>query len=435
MTHFGILCPAANGHLNPMTTLGYELQQRGHCVTYVGHLDAQPNVLAAGLEFRAIGEAAFPAGAITAALAKLGQLSGLAAFQYTVEVFKQITLTLLQDAPAAIQSAGVEALLIDQASFGSSTVAQLLELPFISVCSAMMLNQEPDVPPFNTSWRYHPAWWARLRNQAGHTLMERLAQPITALVAEYRQQAHLSPYRHSNDVYSNLAQLCQQPAAFEYPRQYLPACFHFTGPYTNPASRKPTAFPYERLTGKPLVYASLGTVQNRLLGTFQMIAEACQDLDTQLVIALGGGSTPDALPTLPGQPLVVGYAPQLELLQRTTLTITHAGLNTTMESLGNGVPMVAIPIANDQPGVAARITWTGTGEMVPLSRLSVPRLRSAIKRVLTEPSYKQQALRLQAAIRDAGGVKRAADVIEQVMHTGKPVLAESPAIKATSTSA
>ncbi len=53
----------------------------------------------------------------------------------------------------------------------------------------------------------------------------------------------------------------------------------------------------------------------------------------------------------------------------------------TLESLSNGVPMVAIPIANDQPGVAARIAWTETGEFVRLSRLSVPKLRTAIQQV------------------------------------------------------
>ncbi len=40
MTHIGLLCPTASGHLNPMMTLGYELKQRGHRVTLVGTLDA-----------------------------------------------------------------------------------------------------------------------------------------------------------------------------------------------------------------------------------------------------------------------------------------------------------------------------------------------------------------------------------------------------------
>ena len=424
MSHFGLLCPTASGHLNPMTTLGYELKQRGHRVTLVGMLDAQSKVLAAGLEFLAIGEEDFPTGSIPGHLAKLGQLSGLAAFRYTVALFKKITATLLQDSPSALQSIGVEALIIDQTSFGGSTVAQLLDLPFITVCCALMLNQEPNVPPFNTSWGYHPSWLARLRNQSGSRVMASIAKPITELIAEYRQKRNLSPLRHSNDAYSQLAQLCQQPAEFEFPRQFLPTCFHFTGPYSNPDSREPAFFPFDQLTEQPIIYASLGTVQNRLLGTFQIIAEACQDFDAKLIIALGGGSAPESLPILPGSPLVVGFAPQLELLKRTALTITHAGMNTTLESLSNGVPMVAIPIANDQPGVSARIAWTGTGEVVPLKRLSVSRLRSSIRRVLTEDSYKKNALKLQKAIEQAGGVKRAADIIEQAILTGKPVIRE-----------
>ncbi|RQH11362.1 glycosyl transferase family 1, partial [Okeania hirsuta] len=78
--------------------------------------------------------------------------------------------------------------------------------------------------------------------------------------------------------------------------------------------------------------------------------------DAQLVMSLGGSATPESLPNLPGNSLVVKYAPQLELLQKATLTITHAGMNTTLECLNNAVPMVAIPIAFDQPGVAARVT-------------------------------------------------------------------------------
>jgi len=84
--------------------------------------------------------------------------------------------------------------------------------------------------------------------------------------------------------------------------------------------------------------------------------------------------------------------------------------------------MVAIPIANDQPGVAARVAWAGCGEAVPIKNVNVSRLRTAIQKVLTEDSYKQNAIRLQEAIVRAGGVSRAADIIEQVLSTGKPVL-------------
>jgi MGT family glycosyltransferase len=156
---------------------------------------------------------------------------------------------------------------------------------------------------------------------------------------------------------------------------------------------------------------------------FRDIAQACMGLEAQLVISLGGGATPESLPELPGNPLVVSYAPQLELLQKAALVITHAGLNTTLESLSHGVPMVAIPVTNDQPGVAARIVWTGVGEAIPIAHLNVSSLRDAIALVLSEDSYKKNALRLQAAIGRAGGVSRAIDIVEQAVSTGKPVLA------------
>jgi zeaxanthin glucosyltransferase len=83
---------------------------------------------------------------------------------------------------------------------------------------------------------------------------------------------------------------------------------------------------------------------------------------------------------------VVSFAPQIELLKRATLTVTHAGLNTALESLSQGVPMVAIPVTNDQPGVASRLEWLGVAEVVAPSRLSAKRLEAAIRRVLREPA-------------------------------------------------
>jgi UDP:flavonoid glycosyltransferase YjiC (YdhE family) len=115
-------------------------------------------------------------------------------------------------------------------------------------------------------------------------------------------------------------------------------------------------------------------------------------------MARGGGGRLDALPSLPGSPLVVEVAPPLELLPRAALTITHADLNTVLEALSCGGPMVAIPIANDQSGVAARLAWSGCSAVVPLKQVSVSRLRPAIDRDWSDPSYRGNAHRLQQAI-------------------------------------
>lgn len=421
MTHFGILCPAKTGHLNTMLPLGRELQRRGHHVTLFGIADVQSKVLAAGLDFCRIGNTDYPLGSAAQSLVQLGKLSGFAALQYNLNLIQKEAAMVLRDAPKALKNAGVEALLVNQMTLEGGSVAEFLDLPFITVCSALPINQEYGVPPFVTSWSYNPAQWAYLRNRTAYSLLNRIAQPIQKLINEYRQSWNLSPYYHVNDSCSKLGQLSQIPAEFEFPRQHLPQCFHFTGPYHESASRELVSFPWENLTGQPLIYASMGTIQNRLMNVFHCIAQACDGLDVQLVISLGGGN-PDSLKGLPGKPLVVKYAPQMELLKKATLTITHAGLNTVLESLNNEVPMVAIPITSDQPGIAARLVWTGAGVAIPLARLSVSRLRTSVQEVLRQASYKNNASRLQAAIQRAGGVRRAADIVELVISTQKPVL-------------
>ncbi|MFN6565323.1 MAG: glycosyl transferase family 1 [Nostoc sp. ChiSLP01] len=289
MTHFGIIClSAATGPLNTMLPLGQELQQRGHRVTLFGTLDTQTKALAAGIEFQAIGEKDFPSGSTLESFTKLGKLRGFAAFRYTIELLKDVSSMTLQQAPALIKAAGVEALLVNQSSSEGGTIAEFLKIPFITVCSAVVLNQEPCIPPCFTTWKYSPTAWARLRNQIGYTLANSVIKPLEDLINEYRREWKLPLYSSLNESNSQLAQISNAPAEFEFPREELPPWFHFTGSYHTSANRIPVSFPYEKLTGKPLIYASMGTLQNRLIWVFQIIALACEDLDAQLVISLGG---------------------------------------------------------------------------------------------------------------------------------------------------
>lgn len=420
MVHFGIICPAATGHLNRMTTLGYELKQRGHRVTVVNAREAQAKAELAGLEFAAIGDQDFPQGTIQQNLSQLGTESGWSALKVTNSWIPGWVAVLLQQAPEVIRSRGIEALVVDQTSLEGGTIAEVCNIPFVNVCN-MALHQHPSTPPYWTSWQHRPEWWAHLRNRIGYQIGNSLEWPTWRVIAAYRQSVDLPPLSFPNGAYSKLAVLSQLPAAFDFPRTDLPPWFHYLGPFHNPAIREDVAFPYERLTGQPLIYASLGTLQNQLGQIFHTIAAACADLDVQLVLSLGGSVIQEALPELPGNPIVVNYAPQLQLLKLARLTITHAGMNTTLESLTQGVPLVAIPIANDQPGVAARITGSGTGITVPLARLTTARLSHAIQQGLIQPSYQAQARRIQEAIQQSGRATGAAQLIEQV------ILGQSPA--------
>jgi MGT family glycosyltransferase len=424
MATIGVLVPPSPGHLNPMNSLGRELASRGHRVVVATVPDAKDAVLASGLEVILLGVGKFPEGHLQETHAKLGGLRGWAALKYTLELMGGFATTALDEAPDAFRSIGADLLLVDQAAPGGTAVADFLGLPYVTVANALMFNFELEIPPAATTWlpaRSRLTWW---RNYLAFRAMGRALKPLIAIVQDQREAWGLPLKPDPLDWFSPFAEVSQSPAEFEFPRKRLPAHFHFTGPFQDPRARAPIPFPFEKLDGRPLIYASMGTLQNRLLWIFRAMAEACDGLDAQLVISLGGSADPEVLGKLPGSPLVVRAAPQLELLDRAALTITHAGMNTAMESLARGVPMVAIPITNDQPGVAARIRWTGSGLVVPPARLTARKLRKAITRVLTEPTFKANAVRLQEAIARSGGLAQAADVVEAVLETRQPVLSE-----------
>jgi len=428
MTKFGLFCPPTIGHLNPACAVALELQRRGHQVVLFSPPDGLAKVAGVGLETWEIGADVFPAGSLDRAFKTLGTLTGSAGLKFTIDLFKQEAEMLFAQAPGAIKAAGIEVLLVDQISLPLGTVADHLGLPFVTLCNALPVYREPEVPPYSTTWAYAPTFRARLRNRLGNRLVNFLTRGLWQTLVDQRRQWTLPPYRQRNDAYSPLAQLAQLPASFDFPRRQLPPQFHYLGRFQDPSGQEPIAFglppfPFERLEadGRPLIYASLGTLQNQRPEIFELIARACAPLDAQLVISLG---SPQAEPVaLPGDPIVVPFAPHQQLIQRSALVITHAGMNTVLTALGCGVPMLAIPITNEQPGIAARLAHSGAGQFLALKTLDEAALQGTITHLLTTPTYRQRAQALQQDIQAAGGIGRAADILEAVVETRRPVLA------------
>jgi UDP:flavonoid glycosyltransferase YjiC (YdhE family) len=99
----------------------------------------------------------------------------------------------------------------------------------------------------------------------------------------------------------------------------------------------------------------MGTIQNGNADVFRTMAAAVAKNDAQPVISIGSVLRPEQIGPVPKNTIVVNHAPQLELLKKASVCITHAGFNTVLEALTQGVPQVAIPVTHDQPAVAASI--------------------------------------------------------------------------------
>jgi zeaxanthin glucosyltransferase len=411
MARIGIICFPGIGHLNPFTALGLALEQRGHQVVFFGIADVESRIRAAGLEFHVIGQQDYPPGTLRRLDEHLSELHGLSVFRYIVERVSNTARMVLRDAPDAVRRARIDAMIIDQADFGGS-VADYLGLPFASVSILPPFIGDNRVPPFFFAWPARYDLIGRLRNELGIQLLTLIARPIFRVVNGQREAWGLGRFKHRNDALSPFVQITQMPHALEFEGCPHPEALHYTGLFRFDKKRPKVDFPWDKLDGRPLVYASLGTLQNGSKEAFQIIASGCAHLDVQLVISLGGGLGTEGFSNLPGEPVVVPFAPQLELLKHASVVITHAGLNTVLESIAEGKPMVAIPIGNDQPGVAARLAAKGAAIVLPRRSLTPAKVESAVRAVIQNDRYRSAVAALRESIGQIDGAALAAQIIE-----------------------
>ncbi|HEX3473330.1 MAG TPA: glycosyltransferase [Silvibacterium sp.] len=412
----GFLSLPLSGHLNPMTSLARKLQSRGNDVVFLGVPDVEPFARAAGLEFVSYGEREYPTGSIARIWSRVAKLHGKEVLRYTLrELSPGLVKAALEHLPETIAETGIETLVIDKIYFFVELVAMHLGIPFVHVWNVLNLDMSGSTPACSFSWPHETTPEALARNLEGVVEVGSYFGPLVEAVQPYAEKLGIEvDWNDPNDTLSRLAVVSQIPREFDYPGIPWPAQFHYTGPFHDGEGREPVPFPWEKLTGRRLIYASLGTLVNGLEHVYRTILEAVAPLSgVQVVLSVGRNVDLDKIGPVPSNTIVVRSAPQVELLKRAALCITHAGLNTALEALAQGVPMVAIPISYDQPGVAARIAYHGAGEFIELEELSTQRLSQVIQKVRMNPTYREKARYFQKVITDARGLDAASEAIER----------------------
>jgi zeaxanthin glucosyltransferase len=272
-------------------------------------------------------------------------------------------------------------------------------------------------PPIYFDWPLDTAPEARGRNsQSLQEVAGSVFSSMLAVAAPQAEKLGLKIDWHAPAARaSKLAVISQCPQRFDFPGIPRPSHFHYAGPFQEEKARERVPFPWEKLTGNPLIYASMGTLLNGSPQVFKVILEAVAKLpEVQVVLSVGKNVGIDNLQPIPPNAIVVERAPQLELLQHAQLCLTHAGLNTALEALAQGVPMVAVPVGFDQPGVAARIAHHGVGEFVRMDeKLTVELLTGLIRKVMGDPMYRQRANDFKQVIAATDGLNLAANLVER----------------------
>ncbi|MGA2886999.1 MAG: glycosyltransferase [Terracidiphilus sp.] len=403
------------GHLNPMTTLARAMKSRGHEAVVISTLDAEPFVHAAGLPFLPCCERESPRGSITTAFQHLGTLQGDQAMAFTFWLIANSVQSTFRDLPRILRTQAIDAVVIDEVQSELGLVPQHLGLPYVNASCALHFDMSGNTPLCVYDWPHANTPEALARNRQGVQRFRQTVRFGNAAGKAYAEQVSLDiDWSDPLATISKLAWVTQVPREFDFDGAVWPSQFHHTGPFHDDAGRIPSEFPWDRLTGEPLVYASMGTLQNGIEDVFTAIAEAVnRKPDLQLVMSIGPNVDATKIAGLRNNTILATLSPQIEILKRAALCITHAGLNTVLETLANGVPIVAIPVTNDQPGVAARVAHSTTGTFVPLQQMTIEKLSALVDEVLENPVYRQNARRLRKAIAGRNGLELAVDLFEQ----------------------
>jgi len=416
----GFVSMPLSGHLNPMTALARRLQARGNEVVFFGVPDVEPFVRAAGLDFVPYGEAEYPVGSIDKLYSSVAKMRGFEVVQHScMDLNPELTRVAFDCLPEKLAMTGVEALVIDTVHFFIELVPLSMSIPYVQIWNVLHLDFSGATPASVFSCPLDTSPEGLNRNAVNLNKLGAILGPMAEIARSYAERVGLKiDWNDPAATVSKLAVITQTPKEFDFPGIPWPAQFHYTGPFHNDEGREPVLFPWEQLTDKPLIYASLGTLVNGMDDLYKHILDAIEPLeDVQVVLSVGKNISPENLDPIPSNTIVVRSAPQIELLKRASLCITHAGLNTTLESLAHGVPMVAMPIGFDQPGTAARIAHHGTGEFIEVDELTTDRLGGLIEKVLQDPSYRERADYFQKVISKTRGLDVAANIIEQAFQT------------------
>ncbi|MDO4536302.1 MAG: glycosyltransferase [Clostridium perfringens] len=174
-------------------------------------------------------------------------------------------------------------------------------------------------------------------------------------------------------------------------------------------------FKIENPKNKKLVYISLGTIANTNVEFYKNCLEALGSReDLKVIMSIGKKTDIKDLGKLPENFDVYNYVPQLEVLKKVDLFITHGGMNSSSEGLYNNVPLIVVPQFGDQPVVAKRVEELGAG--IPLmDDISVEAIGNAVNKILSDDSYKENAKKIGESLRACGGYKKAAEAIHEAI--------------------
>jgi MGT family glycosyltransferase len=388
-----ILSYPAHGHIAPALGVAKELAARGERVVFWATGRSCDKIKASGAEFR-------PYSSDYNLFDPKPPTDGL--FSDMVRL-ASLTEELLPNLLRQVEAEQPDYLLLDTKSLWGRILAHILGLPAVTM-SVVFAIQQGLVST------------ADLVN-----LLYGRAPFETLLAGVYKLSAYLEVARRLGSTYGvsipgiigylgnpNPLNIIFTSREFQLNGDAFDERFQFVGPFIPPDRDADVQFPWDNLTGAPLIYISLGTTFHDAPEFYATCFDAFAGCPWQVVLS---AASCENLGPVPANFIVRSYVPQLKILQQADLLVTHGGMNSVNEGLYFGCPMIVVPQRGDQHLVAARVAELGAGLTIAPSRIDSESLRSAAAKILADTAFQGRAAMLGQSLRDSGGAGRAADEI------------------------
>ena len=408
---------ANHGHLMPTYKLASRLIDKGHRIIYLMSSDRlQPNIERNGFEFRYLD--------LYGPQWKLPPTSGkfIQDLQYSKKRTQKIFKELL---PGGILEQELNKLQPDLVIWDTSDPIFALAIkglcfPIVLFSSALDHSEAPGIPPLNswllpgegayTQLKIKASWW---KHHAYYRTLNVLYSWLgIGQQQSLRRMCKVFGLRRQDWVIGKrgflpgivLPELVACPQVFDFERP-VPDRMEYIGPCIYEDSHWGTIDFSKIPLDKPLIYCAFGSMTNAFKGYAEFLkrlfAAFAQRPQYTFLLASGEYIDIEKLGKIPDNVYFEKVVPQLKVLAKADLFITHAGLNSTKEGIYQGVPMIAIPFANDGIGNAARIAFHGIGERANYREVTEVEIITLIDRILKEPGYKNKVKKMQKAFREA----------------------------------